>query len=124
MPAAGTHRDHDHGDRSATASTTARGGIVSDESLVIRNSDSTDSHELYVQFVGPDGDTVFRQTFRIAPMETVAVTTRLDRTIYRVEASIRHGDTQSAECLIGSDPTETALVEIRNGTVSVSEGIP
>jgi hypothetical protein len=43
--------------------------------------------------------------------------------VYRVEVRSEAGATASAECLIGSDPSECAMVETGNGTLSVVEGL-
>ncbi len=97
--------------------------IVSDRSVVVRNYDGSEAHEIHVTFLGPDGDRAFARTFAVAPQETVAVRTRLDRAVYRVRARLDGDGTDSAECLVGSGPDETALVETGNGTVNVTEGI-
>jgi len=114
-----------HLDRRSDASDAGREPrrLVSDRSLVVRNYDGTEDHEIRVTFLGPDGDRAFARTLAVAPLETVAVETRLDRAVYRVRARVDGDDTDSAECLVGSGPDETALVETGNGTVNVTEGI-
>ena len=91
-------------------------------SLVVRNYDMTTAHVLDVRFVDPSDSVVFDRIVRLAPGETHAVRTHLDRAVYRVE--VREGDrvSDSAECLVGPAPSETALVETGNGAVSVVEG--
>ncbi len=96
---------------------------VSDRSLVVRNYDGSEAHEVTVTFLDPDGDQAFARTIAVAPLETVAVETRLERAVYRVRARVDSDETGSAECLVGSGPDETALVETGNGTVSVAEGL-
>ncbi len=99
------------------------GRAVSDESLVLRNYDSADAHEIAVRFVDHHGETAFDRTVAVAPLETVSVQTRLERAVYRVEVRLENGTTASAECLIGSDPGECAMVETGNGRISVVEGV-
>jgi len=96
---------------------------VDSRSLVIRNYDGTVTHELCVLFRDASDDVAFRRTFTVAPMETVTVRTRLERAVYRIEARLDGDGTASTECLIGSGPDETALVETGNGTISVVEGL-
>lgn len=95
---------------------------VDDESLVVRNYDGAEPHDLRVTFLNPRGETAFDRTVAVAPLETVSVQTRLERAVYRVEAQLENGATASAECLVGSDPGECAMVEVGNGRVSVVEG--
>jgi hypothetical protein len=96
---------------------------TSDESLVIRNHDSSETHNLRVRFVNHHGEFAFNRTISVAPLETVSIETRLERAVYRVEVRLDEGTAASAECLIGSDPGECALVEVGNGIVSVVEGL-
>lgn len=97
--------------------------VVSDRSLVVRNYDGDQAHEVTVTFLDPDGDRAFARTVAVAPLETFAIETRLERAVYRVRARLDGEDTDSAECLVGSGPDETALVETGNGTISASEGL-
>jgi hypothetical protein len=97
--------------------------IVSEESLVIRNYDASEPHDVRVQFLTIEGNVAFRRSMRIPAMETVTVRTRLRRAVYRVETELDEQSTDSAECLIGSGVDETALVEVGNGCVSVVEGL-
>jgi hypothetical protein len=53
----------------------------------------------------------------------VSVSQRLDRAVYRVDVEVDRETTVEAECLIGSGPNETALVEVGNGLLSVTEGV-
>jgi len=97
--------------------------VVSDETLVVRNYDGNDAHEVDVTFLDADGDVAVSRTLTVAPLETIAIETRLKRGVYLVRARLDTGETDSAECLVGSGPTETALVETGNGAVSVAEGL-
>lgn len=106
-------------DTGATETVAPRG--VCDESLFVRNYDGDEAHEIQVSFVTHHGDPAFERTLSVAPAETVSVRTRLERAVYRVEVSLESGASDSAECLIGSDPGECAMVETGNGTISVVE---
>ncbi|WP_246985267.1 hypothetical protein [Halorientalis marina] len=95
---------------------------VDEESLVCRNYDSERTHEVTVRFVDADDDVTFRETYAVPPGSAVSISLRLPRAVYRVDARIDDESTASAECLVGSGPHETALVEVGNGLVSVAEG--
>jgi hypothetical protein len=107
----------------STPAESAATRALSDESLVVRNHDSSETHNLRVTFVDHNGECAFDRTIPVAPLETVSIETRLDRGVYRVEVRLEDGETASSECLIGSDPGECALVEVGNGIVSVVEGL-
>lgn len=115
------YESHSRADSTPTASAGAR--AITDESLVVRNHDSSETHDLQVTLVDHRGELAFDRTLSVAPLETVSIETRLDRAVYRVEARLEAGAAASSECLIGSDPDECALVEVGNGIVSVVEGL-
>jgi hypothetical protein len=97
--------------------------FVDDESLVIRNYDGAESHEVAVRFVDADDDPAFERTYELGPGEVVSTRTRLPRAVYEVTVRLNDGPRERSECLIGSGPSETAVVETGNGVVSVVEGI-
>ena len=104
-----------------TETTTSR--VVDDESLVLRNYDSDDGHQVAIRFIDGHDNLAFDRTVSVAPRETVSIDTGLDRAVYRVEARIENGATTGAECLVGRAPSECAMVETGNGRVSVVEGV-
>jgi hypothetical protein len=100
---------------------------VTDESLVIRNYNH-EGVEITVQFLNPDDDVAFDRTYALGPGDVASTPTRLQRGVYRVVARLDDGPLgtegrDTADCLVGSDPTETAVVESGNGVVSVTEGL-
>ena len=96
--------------------------LVSEECLVVRNHDGLDDYSVEVRFVTPEDTVVYEREFVIGPLETIVVEPRLPRAVYRVDARLGDGQRATAECLLGSGPHETALVEMGNSVVSVVEG--
>ncbi|MFA9516628.1 hypothetical protein ACERIT_05340 [Halopenitus sp. H-Gu1] len=96
---------------------------VSQESLVLRNYDGTEANEVTIRLVDSDESVTFDGTYALRPGSSKSIHVRLDRGVYVVEACLNGGKTDRAECLIGSGPDETALVEVGNGLVSVVEGV-
>ena len=97
--------------------------FVSDESLVLRNYDDSDGHELVVRFRDADDELAFERTYELGPDEVVRTQTRLPRGVYGVTVRRVDGTAATRECLIGSGPAETAVVETGNGILSLVEGI-
>lgn len=113
-----------------TPSSTDRSGLaVTDESIVLKNYDGTTTHSVTVRLRDSDGSVAFERTCELGPSTTASIQTRLLRGVYIVEARREHESTStddpgdSRPVLIGSAPDETALVELGNGLVSVSEGV-
>jgi hypothetical protein len=101
----------------------ADGQFVSGETLVLRNYDSEQEHDVTVRFLNADSGNAFQQTYTLAPGAVMSISFRLQRAVYRVEVSVDDGGTANAKCLIGSGPDETALIKVGNGLVSVAEGV-
>jgi len=51
-----------------TGSTREPTQVVSDRSLVVRNYDGTEAHEVRVTFLDPDGDRAFARTVAVASL--------------------------------------------------------
>jgi hypothetical protein len=96
---------------------------VRDDALVVRNYDGRTAHEVTVRFVDANDEVALERTYTLLPEDVVSVATRVERGVYRVEARMEDGDFVGTECLVGADPGETAVVEVGNGLVSVSEGL-
>jgi hypothetical protein len=97
--------------------------LVSDEALVLRNYDSETTHEVTVEFHNADDEIAFQRTYTLTPQAVTSIQTRLPRAVYHVDVRVDGADSSSADCLVGSAPSETALVEVGNGLVSVAEGV-
>jgi hypothetical protein len=97
--------------------------LVSDESIVLRNYDSETTHEVAVELRNADDEIAFQHTYTLTPQTVTSIQTRLPRAVYRVEVRVDGADSSSADCLVGSGPSETALAEVGNGLVSVAEGV-
>jgi|APHM01.1.fsa_nt_gi hypothetical protein len=96
--------------------------FVSEECLVLRNYHN-DTHVLTVRFRDADDETVFHRRYPLTGGVAVSVAARLERGVYRITARLDDGPTATSDCLVGSGPDETALVEIGNGIMSVAEGV-
>jgi hypothetical protein len=110
-------------ERAISASVDPATRAISNESLILRNYDDDSAHDLHVRFVDHEGAVAFDRTVSVAPRETVSIQTRLERAVYRVTVRMETGATARADCLLGSDPSECAMVETGNGLVSVVEGV-
>jgi hypothetical protein len=111
-----------HPRRRTTAHSQNKGARrASSESLVLRNYDDS-THDVEITITNHDGETAFNRTVSVGPQDTVSIQTRLDRAVYRVDVQLDTGESDRADCLLGSDPNECAKIETGNGVVSVVEG--
>lgn len=97
--------------------------LVSDETIVLRNYDGELTHEVVVELRNADDEIALQKTYTLTPQTVTSIQTRLPRAVYNVDVRVAGTDSSSADCLVGSGPSETALVEVGNGLVSVAEGV-
>ena len=93
--------------------------FVNEESLILRNYDSEEAYEVTVALTDAADDTAFRETYTLGPAMTLRIGLRLQRAIYDVSVSVDDTRRDTAECLIGSGPEESAVIEVGNGQASV-----
>lgn len=91
------------------------------EFLVLRNHDFERAYDVKVFLTDANGRTRGPNTFVVPPGQVRCILAELPDGRYRVRVSIS-GDEDRADVVLGSDPTEFALIETGNGAVSVTEG--
>jgi hypothetical protein len=69
-----------------------------------------------VRFVEANGDTRWRRSYTLSPVEVTNASHRLDRAGYRRDIDVDGGSTGLADCLVGSCPDETTLVAVGTGS--------
>lgn len=92
------------------------------ENIHIRNFDVNRAYDLTVR-VRDDGEIVFASRYYLTPGKTEHELDRLRPGEYDVVVELDSHRRETARCAIGSSPDATALVEVGNGTVSVTEGL-
>jgi hypothetical protein len=117
------HRDADRQQRDTGRGRRDQSESRHDDAVAVRNYDGRTSHEVTVRFLDAGDEVALERTYTLSPGDVLSVATRVERGVYRVEAHLEDGESASTECLVGTGPGETALVEIGNGLVSVSEGL-
>jgi hypothetical protein len=92
------------------------------ESISIRNYDTAVGHEPTVTVTDGSGNVFFDRPVPVDPLKTVSIQTQLNRGVYDVTVTAEDATSTSAECLLGDAPGECAVVELGNGTVTVTDG--
>jgi hypothetical protein len=116
-------RDADRNTIDPAGQQAGRADARRDDALVVRNYDGRTSHEVTVRFIDANDEVALERHYTLSPGDVVSVATLVERGVYGVEAHVDDGEFVGTECLVGSGPAETALVEVGNGLVSVSEGL-
>lgn len=94
---------------------------VSAHGAVLRNYDD-DVSSVNVRF--RTGSSIkYCRRITLRPCASGILHVRLPRAGYRVEAGLDCGGHAEAVCVIGSRPSETALIEVGNGVVSITDSV-
>lgn len=101
-------------------SDTGRQAVRSEE-LHIRNFDVRRAYDLTVRFRRGD-NVVFSERYYLTPGKTVTEIDRIWPGEYEVVVELDAQRRETATCQVGPTPDETALIEVGNGTISVTEG--
>lgn len=109
--------DHSVTDAQSTSSTNRRS-----EEIHIRNFDVERTYDLTVTVQDGDG-IVFANRYHLKPGTTVSELDRLAAGEYVVQVKLDGRQQAVAECIVNETPEKTALIEVGNGIVSVTEGL-
>ena len=93
------------------------------EDIHVRNHDVTERHSVELVVRDEYGSRVFQNRYYLAPGQAESECDALGSGSYVVEVYCDGVRRQQRECHIGDQPDQTALVELGNGLVSVTEGV-
>lgn len=109
--------DHRFTDTQSTDSADQRS-----EEIHVRNFDVERTYDLTVTVQDADG-IVFANRYHLKPGTTVSELDRLAAGEYVVQVKLDGQQQAVTECTIDETPKNTALIEVGNGIVSVTEGL-
>lgn len=96
---------------------------VGSEDVHVRNYDGRETHHLRLRAVDGDGRAVER-SYRLGPGATESETDLLPAGEYDVEVELDGLRRWAGHCRVDDGPEHTVLVEVGNGLVSITEGVP
>jgi len=119
------HESGDETDHWSTSENSAEAGrsvARRSEEIHIRNFDVNRAYDLTIEVRDSEG-LVFANRYYLTPGKTVSELGQLPPGEYEVQAELDGRRQQTARCEIDGTPARTALIEVGNGTVSVTEGL-
>jgi hypothetical protein len=66
----------------------------------------------------------FEADYHLQPGDADSEVDALPAGTYEIRATLDNETRKTATCRIGSDPDRTAVIEVGNGVLSVTEGLP
>lgn len=93
------------------------------EDLHVRSYAHQVGYDIAIEVVDGDGSVAFREQYYLQPGATKSEVDAVIDGEYEVRAVLDGDRETTRRCRIGSDPAETAVVEVGNGILSLTEGL-
>jgi hypothetical protein len=97
--------------------------VARSEDIHVRNHDIAERHSVELVVRDDRGRRVFQNRYYLAPGQAESECDVLGSGSYVVEVYCDGVRRQQRKCHVGDQPDQTALIELGNGLVSVTEGI-
>ena len=107
-----------------TRDTADSGTEVESEALHVRSYAHERAHSLAVEAVTPDGEVAFETDYYLQPGDAESEVDALPAGEYEIRATLDGDKRETATCRIGAAPSRTAVIEVGNGVLSLTEGLP
>lgn len=96
---------------------------VTSEAIHIRNYDHQWGYDLDVAVTTPDGDPVFRERYYLQPGGSISEDDVVPSGEYELHVTLDNSHHERLQCRISSAPGHTAVVEVGNGALGLTEGL-
>lgn len=97
--------------------------LLGSEELHIRSYDHQWSYDLDVELVTDEGAVAFREQYYVPPGHTKSEAGMAPHGDYELRVTLDNSRVKTFDCTIGSSPEHTAVIEIGNGAITLTEGL-
>jgi hypothetical protein len=94
------------------------------EDLHVRSYAHEWAYDVAVEVSTLDGDVVFDADYYLQPGDAESELDALPPGKYEIRATLDNETRETAQCRIGDAPEQTAVIEVGNGVLSLTEGLP
>lgn len=94
------------------------------EDLHLRSYAHESAYDVAVEVITPDGDVAFEADYYLRPGDAESEVDALPAGEYEIRATLDNDRRETATCQIGADPDRTAVIEVGNGVLSLTQGLP
>ena len=101
----------------------AQRSVPRSEALHIRSYDHQWSYDLDVEIVTNDGEMVFQERYYLLPGHTESEFSTIPSGDYQLRVTLDNRHEETLECRIDSAPDHTAVIEVGNGALALTEGL-
>ncbi|MFB6174301.1 MAG: hypothetical protein ABEI39_06635 [Halobacteriales archaeon] len=96
---------------------------VAREAIHLRSYDHQWAYDLDVEVVTEDGESAFRERYYLLPGRAESESLALPDGEYEVRVTLDNAREERLNCRIDSTPEGTAVVEVGNGALGLTEGL-
>lgn len=97
--------------------------LLGSEALHVRSYDHQWSYDLDVELATDTGETVFRERYYLLPGHTEDEVGIAPDGEYELRVTLDNSRVETLDCRIDSTPEHTAVIEVGNGAITLSEGL-
>lgn len=109
-------------DGTAAMATSERPGRPRSETIHVRSYDHQRAYDVHVELVDDD-DTVFEERYYLLPGTTASEMDAVPRGTYELRVTLDNTSRETTDCHLDSSAEHTAVIEVGNGTVALTEGL-
>jgi hypothetical protein len=103
---------------------TGRSTRARSEEIVIRNYDHQRAYDVNVEIITMDEDRIFQERYYLLPGHVESEVNVVPSGEYFVRVTLDNTQEEVRDCYLNESPAHTALIEVGNGLISLTEGIP
>lgn len=96
---------------------------ITSEDIVVRNYDQQWGYDLSLEVTETNGEIAFEKHYYLQAGQVESELNALSPGKYVIEATLDNLTTDTLQCQIDATPKHTAVIEIGNGALSLTEGI-
>lgn len=109
--------------RTGEESFTARPEAQDSEDIHVRNYDHQWGYDLTIEAIDGEGEIVYERRYYLQPGQSESEVDVLPSGDYEIRATMDNLKQETRRCHIDATPANTAIVEVGNGAISVTEGL-
>jgi hypothetical protein len=110
--------------RASARRTGADSRAARSEDVHVRSYAHEWAYDVSVEIATPDGDVAFAADYYLQPGDAESELDALPPGEYEIRATLDNDTRRTATCQVGPSPARTAVIEVGNGVLSLTEGLP
>ena len=94
------------------------------EDVYVRSYAHMQAYDIELEIVTLDDEVIFKAEYSLPPGDVKSELDALAPGKYEVRVTLDNERRETVQCRIGSTPERTAVIEVGNGVLSLTQGLP